>query len=182
MEHPRPWHRDSFFTAPRRPLTRDQRRIWLARLELRRRSRAITTLHVEIGRALLRRLGEDGRLDPGHDTLAEDAGCCPRTVREALRRLRNLGMVKWLRRLIRTRQGVRQTSNAYQLRPDGPAPTTPIRCDGRTYRETTPLRNSEAPPSSFNPAAAAVLAQIRERRTFAVAELLRKGRPVHGCR
>lgn len=174
--HPRPWHAGSLFTAgPRRPFTRDQRRVWTARLELHRRARAITALHVEIGRALLRRLGEDGRLDPAHDTIADDAGCCPRTVREALRRLNRLGMVSWLRRLVRTRLGARQDSNSYIIHL-GDAPPV-IRCEGRTHRETRlsqiPLLT---PPNSVllpEPAAAReALARIAQER---MAVLMRKG-------
>src|SRR3954454_22481547 len=125
MMHAHSWHAGSLFTpGPRRPLTRDQRRIWSARLELHRRARDLTALHVEVGRALLRRLGDDGRLDPSHATLADDAGCCERTVREALRRLNRLGLVSWLRRPVRTRDGVRQTSNSYGLHM-GEAPAVP---------------------------------------------------------
>lgn len=178
--HAHSWHAGSLFTgAPRVPFTREQRRIWSARLELHRRARAITSLHAEVGRALLRRLGEDGRLDPAHDTLADDAGCCPRTVREALRRLNRLGLVSWLRRLVRTRQGVRQTSNAYGLRL-GTAPVT-VRCEGRTCRETRLYKNLSSTPAQPVPlldqaAALEALSRHRESRATVVTGLLMKGR------
>jgi len=35
-----------------------------------------------------RRLGVDGQLDPSHDTIADDVGCCARTVRRALAALK----------------------------------------------------------------------------------------------
>lgn len=177
--HPRPWHGASLFNAgPRQPFTRDQRRIWAARLELHRRAHAITALHVEVGRALLRRLGEDGRLDPSHDTLAADAGCCPRTVGEALRRLNRLGMVTWLRRLVRTRLGVRQTSNAYCLGLGDAPPAS--RCDGRTRQGTNwskilPLTPPQEMPLTDRVSALAALATIAQGRAAAVAERLRKG-------
>lgn len=111
-----PYYANSLFTpGPRRPLNREQKRIWRARSELQRRAGQITALHVEIGKALLRRLGSDGRCDPCHETLAADVDCCPRTVGEALRRFRRLGMLEWVRRLVRRGQVVRQTSNAYRL-------------------------------------------------------------------
>ena len=136
-DHPRPWHAGSIFgDGPRLPFTREQRRIWRARLELHCRARAITALHQKIGRALLARLGTDGQLDPAQDTLAADAGCCERTVREALRRFNRLGLVSWLRRLVRTRVGVRQTSNAYSLHLGAAPPVS--RCGGRTRREISP--------------------------------------------
>jgi hypothetical protein len=179
----RPWYAGSLFSAgPRRPLTRDQRRIWTAQLELHRRSRAITATHRDVGKALLARLGEDGRLDPSQDTLAVDAGCCPRTVREALRRLNRLGLASWLRRLVRTRQGVRQTSNGYSLHLSD-APAVAVCCGGRTCRETSP---SVIPPLYPPPqpvplldraAALEVLAQRRREREAALAELFRKDTP-----
>jgi hypothetical protein len=39
-----------------------------------------------------------GRLDPSYDAIAAKAGLCRRTVAGALRRLRDLGLLHWLRR------------------------------------------------------------------------------------
>ena len=66
--------------------------------------------------ALLRRLGQDGRCDPSHATLAADAAVSPRTVRRALAALAACGLVQWTRRLIRVGWRVAQTSCAYVLR------------------------------------------------------------------
>src|SRR3954452_24685278 len=97
-----PFHAGSLFDAgPWRPLDRNARRIWLTKADRARRDGHITALHVEIGRALLRRLGADGPLDPSHETIAADAGCCARTVGTALRRLRALGLLAWTRRMVR---------------------------------------------------------------------------------
>jgi hypothetical protein len=49
------------------------------------------------------------------DTIAADAGCCPRTVRTALARLAELGLVRWINRLVRVGPRAQQTSNAYTL-------------------------------------------------------------------
>lgn len=118
-----PYHADSLFgSGPRRPLNADSRRIWLARADAARRSGSITALHVEVGRALLRRLSQDGRCDPSHDTLARDAGCSARTVRRALARLQAAGLLTWQRRLVRSGRRVLQTSNAYRLGVDVPQP------------------------------------------------------------
>lgn len=114
--HPRPWHRGSEFgDGLRFPLDRERRAIWKARLDLARRAGRITALHELIGLALLRRHGTDGRCDPAQDTLAADAGCSPRTVRTALAALANLGLLAWVRRLVRIGRRVAQTSNAYTL-------------------------------------------------------------------
>ncbi len=128
--HPRPWRRGSLFCdGPRRPLSADERRAWLARAEAERRARRLTALHVEVARALLRRLGVDGQCDPAHATLAKDAGCDPSSVLRALKALREAGLVAWERRLVRRpwptggRGATRaeQTSNAYELLlPDRP--------------------------------------------------------------
>lgn len=154
--HPRPWHRGSLFgDGPRRSLGADERRAWLARAEGERRAGRLTALHVDVGRALLKRLGEDGRCDPAHATLATDAGCGERTVRRALAGLREAGMLAWEQRVVRrlwpagelgaTR--AEQTSNAYALLlPMGPIAVPlprPVQlrlrvshCGGQAGRET----------------------------------------------
>jgi AraC-like DNA-binding protein len=115
-DHPRPWHRGSEFgDGLRWPLDRERRAVWKARLDLARRAGRITALHEKIGLALLRRLGTDGRCDPAHDTIAADVGCGSRTVRTALARLFELGLLKWINRLVRVGDRVEQTSNAYML-------------------------------------------------------------------
>jgi hypothetical protein len=97
------------------PLCRERRAVWKARAELARRAGRITALHLQVGLALLRRLAQDGRLDPSHATLAGDAGCGERTVRRALDALRGCGLACWVRRLVRNGWHVSQTSNQYVL-------------------------------------------------------------------
>jgi hypothetical protein len=130
--HPRPWHRGSIFgEGPRIPRDREQRAVWKARLGLFRRAGRLTALHVEVGLALLRRLGTDGRCEPAHDTLARDAGCGVRTVQRALAALRDCGLAYWVNRLVRAAWRAEQTSNAYILTL-GPAPDFPAnRCGGQ---------------------------------------------------
>ena len=122
--HPRPWRRGSVFgDGPRRPLSADERRMWLARAEAERKAGRLTALHVVIAGYLLRRLGVDGQCDPAHATLARDAGCDPSSVLRALQALQAVDLVAWERRLVRrpwptggagaTR--AEQTSNAYEL-------------------------------------------------------------------
>ena len=122
--HARPWRRGSVFgDGPRRPLSADQRRTWLARAEAERKAGRLTALHVVIGGYLLRRLGVDGQCDPAHATLAHDSGCDPSSALRALKALQAVGLVAWERRLVRrpwpaggpgaTR--AEQASNAYEL-------------------------------------------------------------------
>ena len=135
--HPRPWRTGSQFgTGPRRPLDRESRAVWRARLDLARRAGRITALHALVGHALARRLGTDGRCDPSHATIAADAGASVRTVRRALVALADCGMVQWTRRLVRAGWRTAQTSNAYALVVGSGRITPAIRCGGQAGRET----------------------------------------------
>lgn len=135
---PRKWHRNSEFgPGPRVPLDRERRAQWRARLDIFRRAGRLTADHVEVGRALLRRLGEDGRCDPSHATLAADAGESERTVRRALHAMASCGLLSWVRRLVRDRWRAAQTSNAYRLLVQA---AQPFACGGQAGRGTV-LRN-----------------------------------------
>jgi hypothetical protein len=63
-----------------------------------------------------------GRLDPSHATIARAAGVCERTVRNALRRLRDLGILNWVQRCAETWLNgefvLEQETNAYAILPD----------------------------------------------------------------
>jgi hypothetical protein len=63
-----------------------------------------------------------GRLDPSHADIARKANVCERTVRNALNRLRDLGILNWVRRCVESwRDGrfvLEQQTNAYALLPE----------------------------------------------------------------
>ncbi len=63
-----------------------------------------------------------GRLDPSYAAIARKAGVCVRTVASALKRLRELGILDWVRRCAETwRDGrfvLEQETNAYGLQPE----------------------------------------------------------------
>jgi hypothetical protein len=83
-----------------------------------------------------------GRLDPSYAAIARAANVCRRTVANALKRLKDLGILAWTRRCTETRTDtgqyvLKQESNAYALQPSsgwqgyreppdppGPAPGT----------------------------------------------------------
>jgi hypothetical protein len=135
--HPRPWHRGSLFCdGPRVPMCRERRAVWRARLNLYRRARRITPLFEDIGLAMLHRLGTDGRLDPSHETIADDVGCDPRTVRRALAAFKACGLVVWVQRLVREGWRVLQTSNAYALTIGEPPAIPGPRTGGQIVRGT----------------------------------------------
>jgi hypothetical protein len=132
----RKWHKDSVFgDGPRVPMCRERRAVWKARLDMLERAGRITPAFEKIGRALLRRLGGSGQCDPSHETLAADTGKDPSTVKEALKRLRELGFVWWVRRLIRAGWRTEQTSNAYVL-----TLGLPQHCEAEIPRPTKKLR------------------------------------------
>lgn len=186
--HPRPWHRGSLFgDGPRRPLSADERRAWLARAEGERRAGRLTALYVEVGRALLRRLSADGQCDPAHATVAADAGCGERTVRRALATLRQAGLLAWEQRLVRRSwpaggrgaQRAEQTSNAYlftvPVGPITPPLPRPVRqrrlplphCGGQAGRETP----SQYASGAFVMPSEEELAQVRSLKAARTARL-----------
>ena len=63
-----------------------------------------------------------GRLDPSHAEIARNANVCERTVRNALNRLRDLGILNWVRRCRPVERAggfiMEQISNAYALLPE----------------------------------------------------------------
>lgn len=64
-----------------------------------------------------------GRLDPGYAAIAHKSGVCQRTVASALARLRELGILTWLRRCQATtgpggRFRLEQQTNAYRVQPE----------------------------------------------------------------
>ncbi len=115
------WKKNSEFGAGRRvPLDREKRAVFLAKLKLARGPGRLTIAAVEIGRLLVNMLGKDGRLDPSIATLARLAAVNASTVTRALVRLKDCGLISWVRRLVRaadTGWQVEQASNAYVLHP-----------------------------------------------------------------
>jgi hypothetical protein len=141
--HPRPWHRQSIFgDGPRVPMCRERRQQWKALLAMHERAGRITADHEKVGLKLLKRLGEDGRCDPSHATLAADTGKDISTVKRALKLFQACGLLTWARRIIREGRRVFQTSNAYMLTL-GAAPAMPLkRCEVPSERQTRKDRSS----------------------------------------
>jgi hypothetical protein len=64
-----------------------------------------------------------GRLDPSYAAIAAKAGVCVRTVATALKRLRELGILNWVRRCAESRDAdgrfvLEQETNAYAVLPE----------------------------------------------------------------
>jgi hypothetical protein len=178
----RRWRRDSIFCeGPRQPMDRERKAVWKCRLTMHCRAGRITDAFEKIGLALLRRLGTDGRLDPSHETIAGDAGKSIATVKRALGALQELGLVWWVRRLIREGWRTEQTSNGYALA-IGPTPDPAPRTEAQNERATQKLRFSnryepQIPVSTIPQAciveARAALADVAARRQAAVLAAIR---------
>ena len=177
--HPRPWHRNSVFgPGPRLPLCRERRAVWKARVELARRAGRVTDGEAYVGQALLKRLGQDGRCDPSHQTLADDSGESVSTVQRALKAFYACGLVSWVRRLWRNSIRVSQDTNAYLLTLGEPPKIPQVRCEGQFGRETGSVDKSTGLlpvlPRSVAEIATAQAALAARRRAIE-ARLLTKG-------
>jgi hypothetical protein len=164
--HPRPWRRDSVFgEGQRASLDRNGRARFRFLIHAHRRARRLTRAGLDVGEALVKRQGEDGRLDPSYATLAKDADCCARTVQRACDAMRGLGLLRWMRRLVRNGPYVEQTSNAYELTPASAAATLPVGStrlgDGQIGRRTNFVDITYCPPPHEIAAAQTALARVR---------------------
>jgi hypothetical protein len=147
--HPRPWHRGSVFgDGPRRPLDREHRARFRFLARAHRGAGRLTANDVDVAEVLVSALGDDGRLDLAHATIAARALCHVATVKRALRRLREVGLVDWVRRLVRgpgTGWRCEQGSNAYVLRTPGVVGQSDgIPCEAHAARPVKPLRFRKA--------------------------------------
>jgi hypothetical protein len=178
--HPRPWHRDSVFgDGLRLPLCRERRAVWKARIDLARRAGRVTDGEAYVGQALLKRLGQDGRCDPSHQTLADDSGESVSTVKRALKAFWACGLVNWVRRLWRNGSRVMQDTNAYLLTLGEPPKFPRVRCEVQRGRETSSVDKSTGhlPVPSLSAAERAIAnAALVERQRVIEARLLSKWR------
>ena len=72
----------------RKPMNRDERGIWLARLDGDLRAGDIEPWYLRLGQAMARELRPDGCLTPSLARLARVVGCSVRTIQRGLQRLR----------------------------------------------------------------------------------------------
>ena len=90
-----------------------------------------------------------GRLDPSYAAIARQAGVCVRAVAMALKRLRELGILNWVRRCAESwRDGrfvLEQETNAYAVLPEGqwrgyrPPAEPPAPAPGTWWGEPAPI-------------------------------------------
>lgn len=126
----RPFHRGSIFGPGRRkPIDRNDKARWRYSVHRHVRAGRIGPKGGWVLELLPDFLARDGRCDPSHARLAADAGVGESTVERALDDARDLGLLDWDRRLVRTSWRAEQASNAYVLllpeREGEGAPPTP---------------------------------------------------------
>jgi hypothetical protein len=96
------WRKNSIFgDGPRMRLDREHRARFRFVARAHRAAGRLTANDVDVAEVLVSALGDDGRLDLAHATIAARALCHVATVKRALVRLRVLGLVDWVRRLVR---------------------------------------------------------------------------------
>jgi DNA-binding GntR family transcriptional regulator len=151
-------------------MDRERRAVWKARVEIHRRAGRLTDAGSYVALALLKRLGQDGRCDPSHATLAADSGKSVDTVKRALKAMQALGMIDWAKRVCRAGSRVWQTSNSYLLRLSQSA----FHCEADSARGTRRLEISRVLPKE--PTDRVVFDVPTEDRVNALAALQDAGR------
>jgi hypothetical protein len=112
----------TFEIGPRRPLTRREKDAAKARYEeLRKTEPGFTPFFAIILSWLVDRVGYDGRCDPSHATIAEKTGTSVATVKRAIAKGIELGLISATMRVIRVAGRVLQRTSAYLF----PAPKKP---------------------------------------------------------
>ncbi len=104
----------TFEIGPRRPLTRREKDAAKARYEeLRKTEPGFTPFFAIILSWLVDRVGYDGRCDPSHATIAEKTGTSVATVKRAIAKGIELGLISATMRVIRVAGRVLQRTSAY---------------------------------------------------------------------
>jgi hypothetical protein len=131
-----------------------------------------------------------GRLDPSYAAIAAKAGVCVRTVATALQRLRELGILAWVRRCAESWQDGRfvleQETNAYAVLPETgwngcrpPAePPGPAPC---TWGEPPPVLSAVAQAALEDDLAGKVQVLASDPKDGLAAALARLGRAFMAC-
>jgi hypothetical protein len=126
-----------------------------------------------------------GRLDPSYAAIAAKAGVCVRTVATALARLKELGILNWVRRCAESwRDGrfvLEQETNAYAVLPESqwrgyrPPPELPGPAPG-TWGDPPPMLSAVAQAALEGDLAAKVQALASDPKDGLAAALARLGR------
>jgi hypothetical protein len=143
---------------------------------------ALAVLHALIFDFLNHRTG---RLDPSYAAIAAKAGVCVRTVATALQRLRELGILNWVRRCAQRwadgRFMLEQQTNAYAVLPESQwrdyrAPSEPLAPLPGTWGDPPPMLSAVAQAALESDLAGKVQALASDPKDGLAAALARLGR------
>jgi hypothetical protein len=94
---------------------------WTTRIWQEFRAGNLTRAYRDVLLTLHTFRGTGGACWPSHETLADRANCCTKTVQRALRQARELDLIRWVERRVRVGWRWLQTSNLYTFTtPAGP--------------------------------------------------------------
>ncbi len=88
---------------------------WTARVWREFHADNLTRAYRDVLLTLRTYRGHGGQITPAHATLADRAGCHPRTVQRALHQAQRLGLVSWIERRVKAAWRWLRTSNSYRL-------------------------------------------------------------------
>jgi hypothetical protein len=88
---------------------------WTNRVWQERHARRLTFAQKDVLLTLAGYRVRGGVIQPSHETLAARAGCCVRTVQRALEAAREIGLVSWCERRVRSGWRTLRASNRYTL-------------------------------------------------------------------
>ena len=131
-----------------------------------------------------------GRLDPSYAAIAAKAGVCVRTVASALQRLKELGILNWVRRCAERRDAdgrfvLEQDTNAYAVLPESQwrgyrPPAEPPGPAPGTWGEPAPMLSAVAQAALESDLAGKVAALASDPKDGLAAALARLGRAFMG--
>jgi DNA-binding transcriptional MocR family regulator len=95
---------------------------WTHRIWQERHARRLTFAQKDVLLTLATYRVRGGSIHPSHETLAGRVGCCVKTVQRALEAAREIGLVSWCERRVRSGWRMLRASNRYALTvPDTPS-------------------------------------------------------------
>jgi DNA-binding transcriptional MocR family regulator len=141
---------------------------WTNRVWQERHARRLTFAQKDVLLTLATYRGRGGSIHPSHETLAGRVGCCVRTVQRALEAAREIGLVSWCERRVRSGWRALRASNRYALTVPTmaaePRPaTTGLKVRAIFKRKILPVPSTPAVPVMDRAEAREALAAIRAR-------------------
>jgi Helix-turn-helix domain len=113
---------------------------WITRVWREYRADNLTRAYRDVLLTLRTFRGHGGQCWPSHETLADRAECCTRTVGRALKQAQHLGLVDWRERRVRAGWRWLRSSNLYRFI----TPTVPVQAGMRPVSRASTLTDIPA--------------------------------------